>query len=85
MKALSSFGKALARQHRGKEVSYLHGDVCYGGGGQIEVLLNQNVEFGGQVPPCTNTVNLAGEQRGDLRQQKKKILLELTAVIWCQV
>lgn len=42
---------------------YLHGDVCYGGGGQIKVLLDQNVEFGSQVPPSTNAVNFTGEQR----------------------
>lgn len=42
---------------------YLHGDVCYGGGGQIKVLLDQNVEFGSQVSPSTNAVNFTGEQR----------------------
>lgn len=30
-------------QTEGKKVSYLHGDVCYGSGGQVEVLLDQNV------------------------------------------
>jgi len=49
---------------------YFHGDVCYGGGSQVKVLLHENVEFGGQVPPSTNTVNLAGEQRRDLEQQE---------------
>lgn len=34
------------------------------------MLLDQNVEFGGQVPPCSNTVNFTGEQRGDLREKK---------------
>lgn len=31
------------------------------------MLLNQNVEFGGQVASCTNAVDLAGEQGRDLR------------------
>lgn len=67
-----NFGKACAWPDEGREAPYLHGDVCYGGGGQVKVLLDQNVEFGGQVPSCTNTVNLAGEQRGDLRPQEKR-------------
>ena len=37
------------------------------------MLLDQNVEFGGQVSPCTDTVNLAGEQRGDLRREVRKM------------
>lgn len=59
----------LVRQTAGKEASYLHWNVCYGGGSQVEVLLDQNVEFGGEMPPRPNTVNFAGEQRRDLRQQ----------------
>lgn len=54
-------------QTEGREAAYLHGDVGDGGGGQVKVLLDQNIEFGGEVPPSTNTVNLAGEQRKDLR------------------
>lgn len=76
-----NFGKACAWPDEGREAPYLHGDVCYGGGGQVKVLLDQNVEFGGQVPSCTNTVNLAGEQRGDLRPQEKRRRWELTAVV----
>lgn len=33
------------------------------------MLLDQNVEFGGQVASCTNAVDLAGEQGRDLRQR----------------
>lgn len=61
-----NFSEACARVEEGKE--YLHGDVCYCGGGQVKVLLDQDVEFGGQVAPRTDAVDLAGEQRGDLRQ-----------------
>lgn len=35
------------------------------------MLLDQNVEFGGQVPPSTNTVHLTGEQRSDLRHKER--------------
>lgn len=55
---------------KGQGATYLHGDVCYGCGGQVEVLLDQNVEFGGQMPPSSNAVNLTGEQRGNLTQQE---------------
>lgn len=68
-----NFGEVCARPAEGQDAPYLHGDVCYGGGGQVKVLLDQDVEFGGQVSPRTNTVNLAGEQRGDLRQQERKM------------
>lgn len=47
--------------------SHLHGDVGDGGGRQVKVLLNQDVEFGGQVAAGPNTVHLAGEQGRDLR------------------
>lgn len=40
---------------------YLHGDVCDGGGGQVKVVLNKHVEFGGQVPSSPNTVHLADQ------------------------
>lgn len=70
-----NLGEACARLSEGQGAPYLHGDVCYGGGGQVKVLLDQNVEFGGQVPPRTNAVNLAGEQRGDLRQPEGKTQL----------
>lgn len=33
------------------------------------MLLDQNVEFGGQVASRTNAVDLAGEQGRDLRQR----------------
>lgn len=52
---------------RGDDAPYLHGDVCDGGGGQVKVLLDQNVKFGGQMPPGPDAVDLAGEQRGDLK------------------
>lgn len=52
---------------RRDDTLYLHGDVCDGGGSQVEVLLDQNVKFGGKVPPGPNAVDLAGEQRGDLK------------------
>lgn len=58
-------------QTEGREAAYLHGDVSDGGGGQVKVLLDQNIEFGGEVPPSTNTVNLAGEQRKDLRRERE--------------
>lgn len=51
------------KKPRGGVFFYLHGDVCYSGGGQIKVLLDQNVEFGGQVPASTHAVNFTGEQR----------------------
>lgn len=76
-----NFGKVCAWPYKKQEAPYLHGDVCYGGGGQIKVLLDQNIEFGGQVPSCTNTVDLAGEQRGDLRQQERKMQRDQTALI----
>lgn len=60
-------GKACARPDGEQEAPYLHGDVGDGGGGQVKMLLHQNVEFGCQVASRTNTVNLAGQQRGDLR------------------
>lgn len=63
-------------------VLYLHWDVRYGGGGQVKVLLDQNVEFGGQVPPSTNTVNLAGEQRRNLGH-KRGVLRKMTASTRC--
>ena len=44
------------------ELLYLHGNVGYGGRGQVKVLLDQNVEFGGQVTSCTDAVDLTGEQ-----------------------
>ena len=59
--------KHVHGQDEGQEAPYLHGDVCDGGGGQVIVLLDQDVEFGGEVAPRTNRVNLAGEQSGDLR------------------
>lgn len=65
------FDKACAGQIKQQGDPYLHGDVCYGGGGQIKVLLDQNVEFGGQVPPRTNAVNLTGEQGRNLTQQER--------------
>lgn len=34
------------------------------------MLLNQNVELGGQVPARTDAVNFAGEQRRDLKQKQ---------------
>lgn len=49
-----------------REGPHLHGDVCYGGGRQVKVLLDQDVEFGGQVAPGPNTVHLAGQQGGHL-------------------
>lgn len=55
--------------HRRPELFYLHGDVGYGGRGQVKVLLDQNVEFGGQVTSCTNAMNLAGEQGRDLSRR----------------
>lgn len=36
------------------------------------MLLDQNVEFGGKVPPGTDAVNFAGEQRGDLIRPERK-------------
>lgn len=75
----STFGEACASPGTGQGAPYLHGDVCYGGGGQVKVLLDQNVEFGGQVSPRTDTVNLAGEQRGDLRREVRKMQWEQTA------
>lgn len=36
------------------------------------MLLDQNVEFGGQVTSRTNAVDLAGEQRRDLRRDTGK-------------
>lgn len=49
------------------QLLYLHGNVGDGGGGQVKVLLHQNVEFGGQVTSCADAVDLAGEQGRDLR------------------
>lgn len=67
------FGKRCARadKRHDEDGLYLHGDVRYGGGGQVKVLLDQNVEFGGQVPPSSNTVHLTGEQRRDLRHKER--------------
>lgn len=67
------FGKRCARADKRQDEDglYLHGDVRYGGGGQVKVLLDQNVEFGGQVPPSSNTVHLTGEQRRDLRHKER--------------
>lgn len=53
-------------QTSGRPLAYLHGDVGDGGGGQVEVLLHQDVELGGQVAAGADTVHLAGEQRRDL-------------------
>lgn len=36
------------------------------------MLLDQNVEFGGQVTSCTNAVDLAGEQGRDLRRDTEE-------------
>lgn len=47
---------------------YLHGDICYSGGGQVKVLLDQNVEFRSQVSPSAHAVNLTSEQWGDLQE-----------------
>lgn len=48
------------------EGPHLHGDVCDGGGRQVKVLLDQDVEFGGQVAAGPNAVHLAGQQGGHL-------------------
>lgn len=38
------------------------------------MLLDQDVKFGGQVPPCPNTVHLTGEQRRYLKQKGTRAL-----------
>ena len=42
-------------------LAYLHGDVGDGGGGQVKVLLHQDVEFGRQVSAGPHAVYLASE------------------------
>lgn len=65
-----AYFKILARWIESREDGgrrlYLHGDVCDGGGGQVEVLLDQDVELGGQVAAGADAVHLAGQQRRDL-------------------
>lgn len=51
------------------EGPHLHGDVCDGGGRQVKVLLDQDVELGGQVAAGPNAVHLAGQQGGHLRHE----------------
>lgn len=65
--------KAWARAGRRLELLYLHGDVGYGGRGQVKVLLDQDVEFGGQVASRANAVDLAGEQGRDLGHKKVQV------------
>ena len=58
---LSGVVVQLYRLRATEPLPYLHGDVGDGGGGQVEVLLHQDVELGGQVSARPHAVHLTGE------------------------